>query len=137
VSHEELVVPKPLAAELDRLGLEFLSGILAIEVGRRPENLEARSDLGHILTRLGRHEEALAVDREIVRRAPECETAHYNLACSLALTGALDEAVTMLERAVLLGYADDEQMIADEDLAALRELPRFRALVERLRASSS
>jgi Flp pilus assembly protein TadD len=137
VNQEELSVPKPLAAELDRLGLEFLSGILALELERRPDNLDARSDLGHILTRLGRHQEALAVDRELVQRTPECETAHYNLACSLALTGALDEALTSLERAVSLGFTDDEQMSADEDLAALRELPAFRALVERLRAGSS
>lgn len=132
MGQEELVVPKPLAAELDRLGLEFLAEILAIEIERRPENDDARSDLGHLLTRLGRHPEALAVDRELVRRSPECETAHYNLACSLSLTGALDEAVTALQRAVELGYTDAEQLASDDDLAALRERPEFKALVQRL-----
>lgn len=136
MSQEELVVPTPLAAELDRLGLEFLAGILTVELGRRPENLDARTDLGHLLTRLGRNEEALAVDRELVRLTPECETAHYNLACSLALTGALREAVTVLEQAIVLGYADAEQLDSDPDLAALRGDPGFRALVERLREAS-
>jgi Flp pilus assembly protein TadD len=122
---------------LDRLGLEFLAGIFRVEIERRPENLDLRSDLGHLLTRLGRHQEALVVDREIVRRSPMCETAHYNLACSLALVGALDEAVTALERAIELGFEDGEQMASDEDLAALRDIPLFRALVLRLRPSSS
>lgn len=137
MGQEELVVPKPLAAELDRLGTEFLVEILRIEIGRRPENLDARADLGHLLTRLGRHQEALAVDREIVRRSPLCETAHYNLACSLALVGSLDEALTALERAIELGYDDAEQMASDDDLAALRDIPLFRALVLRLRTETS
>lgn len=122
---------------MDRLGLEFLAEILTVEVGRHPENIDAWTDLGHLLTRLGRHERALAVDREIVRRMPEDETAHYNLACSLALTGATALALDALERAVALGYADVDQMEADDDLASLRGLPRFIALVARLRGASA
>jgi len=136
VGQEELLVPKPLSAELDRLGLEFLVEILGVELVRRPANDDARSDLGHLLTRLGRHAEALLVDRELVRRAPECETARYNLACSLSLTGAIDEAFAVLEQAILLGYVDADQIAADDDLAALRPDPRFTALLVRLRSAS-
>lgn len=134
MGQEELVLPPPVLAAIDRLGLEFLADILTVEVGLRPQNLEAWTDLGHLLTRLGRHERALVVDREIVRRLPADDTAHYNLACSLALTGALDAAVLELEHAVALGYEDVDQLESDDDLARLRALPRFTRLVARLRA---
>ncbi|MBL8860287.1 MAG: hypothetical protein JNL28_17390 [Planctomycetes bacterium] len=137
MGQEELVVPPTLATELDRLGLEFLAEIFARDVQRHPSNLEALSALGHLLTRLGRHAEALSVDRDLVRQQPECETARYNLACSLALTGALEESLTALEESVALGYADGEGMADDPDLRALRELQRFRVLVDRLRAQAS
>jgi len=123
--------------ELDRMGLEFLADVYEIEVARHPENLGAWSDLGHLCTRLGRHARALEVDREVVRRMPDDETAHYNLACSLALSQRIDEACAELERATALGYDDADHLEADEDLAALREDERFRALVRRLREGKS
>lgn len=135
MGQEELGLTGPLSDSLDRLGQEFLAGILAVEVARRPDNLEARADLGHALTRLGRHAEALAVDRELVRRTPECETARYNLACSLAQCGEVEAALGELERAAELGFSDADLLEEDVDLAALRETERFRALVLRLRGT--
>lgn len=133
---DELTVPMQLAAELDHIGLEFLAEVLEIEVRRHPQNDSAWSDLGHLLTRLGRHERALEVDREIVKRMPQDETAHYNLACSLALVGCLDAALEALERARELGYADADHAAQDEDLSALRGDERFTAFVARLRAAA-
>ena len=130
---DELAVPPRLAQELDRIGLEFLAGVLEIEVRRRPQNDAAWTDLGHVLTRLGRNGRALEVDREIVRRMPDDETAHYNLACSLALVGEVDAAFAELERAVELGYADAEHAAADQDLAPLRDDERFAGFLARLR----
>jgi Flp pilus assembly protein TadD len=132
--HQALVVPPDLAARLDRIGLEFLADVLEIEVARRPENDEALGDLGHVLTRLGRNARALEVDRELVRRNPQDETVHYNLACSLALVGEIDAALDALERACTLGYDDADHAESDEDLAPLREHARFQALLARLRA---
>lgn len=135
MGQEELALGAPLTGELDRIGLEFLANVYEIEVARHPENLAAWTDLGHLCTRLGRHARALEVDLEIVRRMPEDETAHYNLACSLALSGRADEALAEIERAVALGYGDAEHLESDEDFASLHEDPRFRALVARLRAT--
>lgn len=126
-------LPEPLARELDRLGLEFLARFLATALARRPDDDDTRAELGHVLTRLGRHAEALAVDRDLVARRGDCETARYNLSCSLALVGRVEEALAELERAVELGYDDPDQMAADPDLAALRSHARFQALLERLR----
>lgn len=119
-------------ARFETLGLDFLARFYRVEVDRRPGNLEALAELGHVLTRLGRYDEGLAVDREFVRHCPKNSTAHYNLACSLALMERPAEALDALEHSVALGYDDAAHLLADEDLVSLRTEPRFRALVARL-----
>lgn len=54
----------------------------------------------------------------------------YNLACLEAIKGNTDEAITWLEGSVDAGYGDPDWMVADEDLASLREDARFADLVE-------
>jgi hypothetical protein len=54
----------------------------------------------------------------------------YNLACLEALNGNTDEAFTWLEGSIDAGYGDPDWMLADEDLAGLREDVRFGELVE-------
>lgn len=123
------------SSRLDRCGLEFMAEFLSVEARRNPANVESLAELGHALTRLGRHEEGLAVDQRLVRLAPDNSTVHYNLACSLALLERTDEALDALERAVELGYDDAEHLVQDQDLAALRGEPRFEELVRRLRVA--
>lgn len=127
-----LDLPAPLATRLERRGDEFLAEFLAVEVRRNPRNVDALAELGQAYSRLGRLEEGLSVDRQLVRLVPENPTAHYNLACSLALLGRPDEALDALERAVELGYDDAEFLQEDDDLASLRGEERFRRLVRRL-----
>jgi tetratricopeptide (TPR) repeat protein len=131
----EWEIPAAFAALVERRGLEFLTDFYRAELDRKPENLEVRVDLGHALTRLGRYAEGLAVDRELAELAPDDPNVLYNLACSLALTGAADEAFRTLDRAILHGYDDPDHLAADEDFAALRVDPRFAVLVESLRRS--
>ena len=119
-----------------RLRLLVLAGFLEVEIARHPGNVAALAELGHVYTRAGRYEKGLEVDRELVRRRPTDSTARYNLACSFALLGRADEALEALDRAVELGYADVEQLRADEDLASLRGNARFEALVARLQGAS-
>jgi tetratricopeptide (TPR) repeat protein len=126
-------LPAPeLASALDALGLEFLAGFLEAELARHPENLGALIELGHVYTRARRFEKGLEVDRELVRRCPDDATCRYNLACSLALVGQESAAIEELERAVALGYEDDEHLLADEDLASLRGSARFDEIVRAL-----
>ncbi len=54
----------------------------------------------------------------------------YNLACLEALNGNTEEAFTWLEGSIDAGYGDPDWMLADEDLASLREDVRFGELVE-------
>jgi Flp pilus assembly protein TadD len=132
VEQERQIPDARLAPVFEGLGLEFLAGFLETEIRLHPENLGARIELGHVYTRAKRYEEGLAVDRELVRRAPNDPTVRYNLACSLALLGRTEEALDALERAVALGYEDPEHLLADLDLASLRDEPRFREIVRAL-----
>ena len=124
-----------LDRRLERMGLEFLVDFHEIALRHRPDDPELLSELGQNYTRLGRYEEGLAVDRRLVELVPDNPTVHYNLGCSLALSGAVQPALDALELAVELGYADAGFMLEDEDLATLRQEPRFAALVETMRAA--
>ena len=131
--NEPLKLSSRARGRIENLGLEFLARFYAAETRRRPRNVAALAELGHVLTQLERYEDGLAVDRQLARLVPDNPTARYNLACSLALVGLAEEALDELDRAVDLGYDDVEHLVADTDLASLHEERRFRALVERLR----
>jgi Flp pilus assembly protein TadD len=131
VSHPEGSTADPV---FERIGLEFLADFLARAARHRPDDVEVLAELASTLTRLGRYQEGLGLDRRLVELLPEDATVRYNLACSLALCQASAAALLELERAVELGYADAEHLLADEDLRSLRSEPNFVALVERLRA---
>ncbi len=121
-----------LRERVERASTEFLTLFFETELSRKPGNLAALIELGHLYTRLGRIRDGLAIDRRLVEILPDDPTVHYNLACSLALAGEIDAAFQALEAAVERGYGDAEHLAGDEDLAALRDDERFAALVRRL-----
>jgi tetratricopeptide (TPR) repeat protein len=96
-----------------------------------PEHVSALQMLGGSLTRLGRHEEALGVDRRLVRLMPSDPVAHYNLACSQSNLGHVDEAFRSLDRALDLGYRDFRFLREDPDLENVRRDPRFKDFLSR------
>ena len=63
---------------------------------------------------------------------PEEALTLYNVACVYALQNKVDQSLDCLERAVKNGWADKETILHDADLTALREQPRFQALLNRL-----
>jgi len=70
-------------------------------------------------------------------QSPRTAAAEYNLACALVIEGKRDEALSHLE-----AFVDDEPepqtlrgMSSDDDLAPLRNDPRFVALVARAKAA--
>lgn len=122
---------------IEALGRDFNIAFFQGEVTRHPENIEAWILLGEDLTRAGRYEDGMRVDEHLVRLRPEHPTFHYNLACSLALLGCEERALSSLEHAIDLGYRDDEFMEGDEDLAAIRSNPRFNKLLRRIREDTA
>jgi tetratricopeptide (TPR) repeat protein len=135
-SSEPLPLSRGTRERLDMIGREFLADFLKRELDRHPSNVHALAEYAHVTTRLGRLEEGLQADRQLARLIPGDPTVHYNLACSLALTGRIDEALDALEQAVELGYVDSAYLAADEDLLGLREEPRFQHLVATLTAAA-
>ena len=92
--------------------------------------------LGGLYTKHGRITDGLRMDRRLVKLLPENATAHYNLACSLALLKRKAAAIESLRRAVSLGYTDFDWMQQDPDLDGLKKDPDFNSLLQQLKPHS-
>ena len=103
---------------------------------RDPRYADVIEILGGLYTKTGRVTDGLRMDRKLVRLQPDNATAHYNLACSLALVKRRVDALRALERAVALGYNDAEWMRQDPDLESLKDLPAFKKLLAQLAPQS-
>ena len=101
-----------------------------------PRCVEVMELLGGLYTRMGRISDGLRMDRRLVRLQPLNPTAHYNLACSLALSKRPAEAIRSLRHAVGLGYSDFEWMTHDPDLQGLKQRAEFGAIVDQLKPQS-
>jgi hypothetical protein len=101
---------------------------------RDPKYAEVVGILGGLYTKMGRVADGLRMDRKMVRLQPGNSTAHYNLACSLALCRRKQAALRSLRRAVEFGYKDFEWMNQDPDLEILKEEPAFVALLGQLKS---
>lgn len=112
----------------------FEIGFYESVLRRNPQYGDVVERLGELYTKAGRIVDGLKMDRRLVRLQPYNATAHYNLACSLALCRRRTAALEALRRAVRLGYRDHEWMEKDSDLDFLRSEPEFVALLESLRA---
>lgn len=62
-------------------------------------------------------------------------TVAYDVACARARLGETDVALTWLAKSVELGMRDLTALTMDDDLATLRALPAFHAIVERVQAA--
>ncbi len=113
-----------------RIEVEFLEGVRA----RLPSHPAVVESLGCLYTEMGRYQDGLRADREMVKMEPDSPNAWYNLACSLSLTGQPDDAFAALERAIALGYDDAEWMQDDDDFEPIKKDPRFTRLLAQLLA---
>ena len=99
---------------------------------RVPDYVDVIELLGGLYTKTGRVSDGLRMDRKHVRLQPENATAHYNLACSLALCKRRSDALRSLRKAVLLGYTDRDWMLQDPDLESLKDDPEFQKILGQL-----
>ena len=114
---------------------EFEIGFFESVLRRNPRYGSVIEILAGLYTKTGRIADGLRMDRKLVRLQPANPTAHYNLACSLALTKHNIAALRALRQAVELGYSDFDWMQQDPDLDALKHQPEFVALLEQLKQS--
>lgn len=103
---------------------------------RNPQYTDVIELLGGLYTKQGRIADGLKMDRRLVRLQPSNATAHYNLACSLALSRRKTDALRSLQTAVDLGYKDLDWMSQDPDLETLKEDPDFQRLLSGLQPKS-
>lgn len=103
---------------------------------RSPDYTEVVELLGGLYTKQGRVADGLRMDRRLVRLQPGNPTAHYNLACSLALSKRKADALRSLRQAVQLGYRDFDWISQDPDLEPLKKHPAFQDLLSTLKPQS-
>jgi hypothetical protein len=111
---------------------EFEIGFFESVLRRNPGYTDVIEILGGLYTKHGRITDGLRMDRRMVRLQPANATAHYNLACSLALCRRRTDALKSLRQAVDLGYEDIAWMMKDGDLKELREHPEFTRLLTQM-----
>ncbi|HRE83783.1 MAG TPA: hypothetical protein PLN52_22250 [Opitutaceae bacterium] len=103
---------------------------------RDPQFTDVVELLGGLYTKQGRIADGLKMDRKLVKLQPNNPTAHYNLACSFALSKRQNDALRSLKQAVALGYKDYDWLSQDPDLEALQDHPEFKKLLETLQPKS-
>ncbi|HSH08886.1 MAG TPA: hypothetical protein VK995_00765 [Oceanipulchritudo sp.] len=113
--------------------IDFCQSILK----RDATNLHVMEMLAGYLTRSGRIDEGLELDRQIVEMDPDNAINHYNLACSLALKQRATEAIASLRVALEQGYNDFDWLMKDSDLSGLHDNPAFSALLSEFQARNS
>jgi Tfp pilus assembly protein PilF len=114
----------------------FEIGFFESILRRDPKYTEVIEILGGLYTKTGRIADGLKMDRKLVRLMPKNATAHYNLACSLALSHRPADALKSLRQAVELGYDDVDWMLQDPDLEELKKHPQFQEILARLTPQS-
>lgn len=95
-----------------------------------PDDPRAATMRAVALYRTGRREEGLEWGLRAVEIDPEDAGVRYNLACLYAVAGEVERSLDMLEAAVRVGFGNRPWLERDPDLNAVRDHPRFAALLE-------
>ncbi|MCO5166924.1 MAG: hypothetical protein M9894_11225 [Planctomycetes bacterium] len=124
----------------DAAGAEWLAlhggGIPLVRLSKR--DLSAIfMDQGLRYLTLSRFERAEREFKQVLELEPANEIAWYNLACTYSRWGKPDEAFEHLRRAIEHGFDDVSHMEKDTDLDPLRGDPRYRELIDGIRARRS
>jgi TolB-like protein/Tfp pilus assembly protein PilF len=94
-----------------------------------PDDSRAATMAAVSACRLGQREDGLAWARRAVEADPDDAGVRYNVACLYALQGELEAAMAALEEAFAMGFTNRDWIERDPDLDALRDQPRFQALL--------
>lgn len=111
----------------DEFDFEFFRDVLK----RSDANSDVMRRQAELFARRGDSSEALQLDLKLVERFPTDHVVRYNLACSLSMTGQIQQAISVLSQAIDLGYDDFAHIEADSDLDALRDESSFQELLRR------
>jgi TolB-like protein/Tfp pilus assembly protein PilF len=101
-----------------------------------PGDAIATTLLGHYALEVGEVARGHLLLARALELEPENLGVQYNVACAYAKTGDHDRALDLLERALTEGRGFRGWIENDSDLDALRNRPRFKAILDRLPASA-
>ncbi len=119
-----------LAAATRALGA--IDARLAVE----PNDSRALHLAAVLSARVGQRERSLAYIGRVLQLRPDEFATAYNVACAFAVLEMREEALLNLDRAVRNGRGDLGWIEHDPDFDALRDDPRFDAIVGRLRGKA-
>lgn len=105
--------------------IKFYEGIIL----NRPDYVDAMIPLAEAYTRKGWYQKGLELDKRLAVLCDDDPTIFYNLACSYALLGKSQLALTTLKKAIKKGYKDFRHMKKDKDLQLLHSLAAFKKLL--------
>ncbi|MDP9177355.1 MAG: protein kinase [Gemmatimonadota bacterium] len=134
---EDYQTPSFLAQAYRALGKEA-EATIAIQRGLKlteerielnPDDARAYNLAGAILAGMGETDRALEYARRAAEIDPDDTVTLYNAACTYATLGRHEEAMSSLELALDKGYGHKEWLENDPDFAALRDTPRFKAIL--------
>jgi TolB-like protein/Tfp pilus assembly protein PilF len=95
-----------------------------------PSDAESLAIIAHYSASIGLHEQALDLLERAHLSTSEDLTVHYSAATALAVLGENERALDRLDKALQLGYPL-HMAIADPNLQAIKNMPRFEALTAR------
>ena len=107
--------------------------VAARHLERTPDDVRALYMTGILLIRLDEPARGLEYLERALALDPSDGGTLYNVACGYALAGRSDQALDVLERAIDLAVTNLDWIAHDPDWESLRDHPRFRALLDRLR----
>lgn len=117
-----------LAQEVDAEAL----GLIERHVALNPDDHRSLYLGAAMLAGLDRREQAIEWAEAAVRARENDPQALYNVGCTYAVLGDEERAIDLLERSCDNGWYDRQWIEHDSDLAALRDHPRFKRLLERM-----
>jgi serine/threonine protein kinase/Flp pilus assembly protein TadD len=134
---EDYVVPEFLGAAYARLGRTADSQRAyrrALDAATKrlelnPDDPRALYMGGTALARLGEVKRAKDWGAQALAISPGDATVLYNVACIYSTSGEVDEAITLLERAIAAGFGHWKWIENDSDFDPLRNHPRYEAMM--------
>jgi tetratricopeptide (TPR) repeat protein len=92
---------------------------------------------GNNYLKIKKYEQAEKDYLQVLDLEPKNEYALYNLACCYSLWGKTEQALVYLKKSIEAGFEDASHMDQDTDLDPIRDDPRFKAMLDALRAKKA